>query len=279
MNTYFNEITSKPVNRSDTDTLYKIPAGAMCANGDLGVVFDNDEKDLVIHISKCDFWKFSGGAHGDGGIKTVGDLRVSDINLKDYNIKQYFDKGLLQCKFGNTEIELFVAPENLIYFEIKVPESEIFHNVNVGLPDTCSSVNVQTEENGVKYHSRKFCGENVDRESAVAVCLKEISSDVSDGFKIIRYCVSVVTNFDAEDYKAKAIEMVSNCDYDADKTKTQEKWKNFFSASKVTLEDKEIEKFYNSSLYYLAGCMGNREFPPGLFGNFITDDFFPWAGD
>ena len=42
MNTYFNEITSKPVNRSDTDTLYKIPAGAMCGNGDLGVVFDND---------------------------------------------------------------------------------------------------------------------------------------------------------------------------------------------------------------------------------------------
>ena len=279
MNTYFNEITSKPVNKTGTGILYKIPAGAMCANGDLGVVFDNDEKDLIIHISKCDFWKFSGGAHGDGGIKTVGDLRISDINLEDYNIKQYFDKGLLQCKFDNTEIELFVAPENLIYFEIKVPQSEIFHSVNIELPDTCNSVNVQTEENGVKYHSRKFCGENVDRESAVAVCLKEISSDVSEGFKIIRYCVSVVTNFDAEDYKAKAIEMASNCDYDADKTKTQEKWGNFFSASKVTLEYKEIERFYNSSLYYLAGCMGNREFPPGLFGNFITDDFFPWAGD
>ncbi len=279
MNTYFNEITSKPVNRSDTDTLYKIPAGAMCANGDLGVVFDNDEKDLIIHISKCDFWKFSSGAHGGGGIKTVGDLKISDINLEDYNIKQYFRKGLLQCKFGNVEMEFFVAPENLIYFEIKVPESEYFQKVNVELPDTCNSVNVQSEENGIKYHSRKFCGENVDRESAVAVCLKEICSDVSDGFKIIRYCVSVVTNFDAEDYKTKAIEMVSNCDYDADKAKTQEKWENFFSASKVTLEDKEIEKFYNSSLYYLAGCMGNREFPPGLFGNFITDDFFPWAGD
>ena len=25
--------------------------------------------------------------------------------------------------------------------------------------------------------------------------------------------------------------------------------------------------------------MGNKEFPPGLFGNFVTDDFFPWAGD
>ena len=51
MNTYFNEITSKPVNTVDGKVVYKIPAGAMCGNGDLGVVFDNDEKDLIIHIS------------------------------------------------------------------------------------------------------------------------------------------------------------------------------------------------------------------------------------
>ena len=279
MNTYFNEITAKPENKNENGAVYKIPTGAICANGDLGVVFDNDEKDLVIHISKCDFWKFCSGAHGDGGIKAVCDLRISDINLEDYNIKQYFDKGLLQCKFGNTEIEFFIAPENIIYFEIKVPESEIFYSVNISLHDTCSSVNSQYEEKGLKYYSRKFCGENIDRESVVAVCLKEIGSDIADGFKIIRYCVSVVTNFDAEDYKTKAIEMVINSNYDGGKTRTQKKWQKFFSSSKVTLADKEIEKFYNSSLYHLAGCMGNREFPPGLFGNFITDDFFPWAGD
>ena len=78
MNTYFNEITSKPINTVDGKVLYKIPAGAMCGNGDLGVVFDNDEKDLIIHISKCDFWKFGSGAHGEGGIKTVGNF--IDIN-------------------------------------------------------------------------------------------------------------------------------------------------------------------------------------------------------
>ena len=109
--------------------------------------------------------------------------------------------------------------------------------------------------------------------------MKEISSDTADGVKTTRYCISVVTNFDEEDYINKSFEMVSACDYDAHKIKTQEKWDKFFSASKVTLQDKEIEKFYNSSLYHLAGCMGNREFPPGLFGNFVTDDFFPWAGD
>lgn len=279
MNSYFNEINSKPENIGSDGEAYKIPAGAMCGNGDLGVVFDNDEKDLIIHISKCDFWKFTAGAHADGGIKTVGDLRISNVDLEKYNIKQYFDEGLLLCKFGSTEIELFVAPENLICFEIKVPEREAIPAVDINLPSTCNSENSSFEESGVKCCFRKFSGENVVRESAVAVCLKEISADESEGFKAVRYCISVATNFDDAEYTEKCVSLARNCDYETKKNKTKEKWEKFFSASKVTLRDKEIEKFYNSSLYHLAGCMGNREFPPGLFGNFITDDFFPWAGD
>lgn len=279
MNTYFNEITSKPVNTVDGKILYKIPAGAMCGNGDLGVVFDNDDSGLVIHISKCDFWKFSPGAHNDGGIKTVGNLLVNNVDLSSYNIKQYFDKGLLECKFGDIEIEFFVAPENLIYFEIKTPVSSDIPLPDIEMPSTCNSVNSKTETDGVKCCVRKFEGKEFQHDSAVAACLKEIGSYETPEHKCVRYCVSVATNFDDVSYEQKAAEMLANCDYDADKEKTCEKWHNFFSASKVTLEDKVIESFYNSSLYHLAGCMGNREFPPGLFGNFVTDDFFPWAGD
>lgn len=279
MNTYFNEITSKPVNTVDGKVVYKIPAGAMCGNGDLGVVFDNDEKDLIIHISKCDFWKFTPGVHKDGGIKTVGSLRIGNVNLCEYNIKQYFDKGLLECKFGSMDMELFVASDNIICFEIKTPESDAFPAVNIELPDTCNSLISEVEDRGVRCFSRKFCGEEVNRESAVAVCLKEIATSASNGIKTLRYCISVVTNFDSDEYTERAVDMALGCDYEASKKQTREKWEKFFSASKVTLEDKKIEKFYNSSLYHLAGCMGNKEFPPGLFGNFITDDFFPWAGD
>ncbi len=279
MNTYFNEITSKPSNTDGSGEAHKIPAGAMCGNGDLGVVFDNDRNDLIIHISKCDFWKFANGVHKDGGIKAVGSLRIGNVDLEQYNIKQYFDKGLLECKFGNVETELFVAPENIVCFEVKIPEAENAPTVDIEVPDTCNSVNSVAEKDGIKCCSRVFCGDGVSIESAVAVCLRELANKTEDGFKCIRYCVSVVTNFDADDYSDKAVCMALNCNYDDEKTKTQVKWSKFFSVSKVTLQDKEIEKFYNSSLYHLAGCMGNRQFPPGLFGNFITDDFFPWAGD
>ena len=279
LNTYFNEITSPPVNTDGGKILYKIPAGAFCSNGDLGVVFNNDEKDLILHISKCDFWKFTSGAHKDGGIKTVGNLRIGNVDLSKYNIKQYFDKGLLECSFGNAEIELFISPENIIYFQIKSADSTEFPMVDIELPDTCNSSNSVYTDNGIKCFLRKFDGDEVDRESAVILCFREIDSHTEDGYRTARYCISVVTNFDADQYTAEGINMASTCDYDTAKEKTREKWEKFFSASKVTLEDKEIESYYNSSLYHLAGCMGNKEFPPGLFGNFVTDDFFPWAGD
>ncbi len=279
MNTYFNEITSKPINTVDGKILYKIPAGALCGNGDLGVVFDNNETDLIIHISKCDFWKFTPGAHKDGGIKTVGNIIIENVDLANYNIKQYFDEGLLNCKFGNSELEFFVAPENVIYFEIKVPDSCELPVTKFELPDTCGSINSEFCENGVSCYSRKFTGENLERDSAVSVSLKAIDKTEADGFKTVRYAVSVVSNFDSENHIGKSVEMVSNCDYSGDKAKTREKYQKLFNSSKVTLEDKEIESFYNSSLYHLANCMGNTKFPPGLFGNFITDDFFPWAGD
>lgn len=279
MNTYYNEITSKPVKELDGKILYKIPSGAMCGNGDLGVVFDNDEKDLLIRISKCDFWKFTPGAHKDGGIKAPGSIRIGNIDLSEYNIKQYFDKGLLECRFGSTEMEFFVAPDNLIYLQLRVPAAQTLAHVNIELPDSCESKNSEFSKAGVRCFVRKFEGEGLERESAIALCLRELESSTADGYCSTRYCISAATCFDESDYTAKGIDLALEADYERDKAATGEKWKKFFSASKVTLEDKEIEKFYNSSLYHLAGCMGNKEFPPGLFGNFITDDFFPWAGD
>ncbi|MBR2413499.1 MAG: hypothetical protein IKB13_03290 [Clostridia bacterium] len=268
MNTYFNEITAAPVNTVDGKILYKIPAGAFCANGDLGLVFDQDENGLVLHISKCDFWKFTPGAHGDGGIKTVGEICIGNVDLHTYNIKQYFDKGLLECTFGNMQMEFFVAPENVICFEIKPTES--LPAVSIRLPDTCGSINTEYEKDGLFCFERRFEGENLERSSAVCVCMKQNGN---------RFCISVATNFDDENYAEKARTMALSCDYEDAKQRTVQQWQTFFAASSVTLEDKEIELFYNASLYHLAGCMGNKAFPPGLFGNFVTDDFFPWAGD
>ncbi|MBR5262232.1 MAG: hypothetical protein IKV49_00280, partial [Clostridia bacterium] len=231
MNTYFNEITAKPVNTVDGKIVYKIPAGAMCGNGDLGVVFDNDENDLIIHISKCDFWKFTPGAHKDGGIKAVGSLRIKNVVLSEYNIKQYFDKGLLNCTFGNMKMEFFVAPENMIYFRISATDNS--PEVSLRLPDTCKSTNFIFSDAPAECRVRKFTGDDVTLETAVAVSLYELDSCEADEASISTFCVAVVSSFDDESYAEKSIEMALAGSYDSAKLRTQEKWQKFFSASRV----------------------------------------------
>lgn len=279
MNTYINEITRKPDKYENGKTAYKIPFGAYSGNGDIGFVFDDDDAGFFIHVSKCDFWKFTPGAHKDGGIKTVGEIRFRNIELADYNVKHYFDKGLLECKFADVEMEIFAAPENIIYIQVKAPDNGKFPEIDIEMPDTCGSRNFLFNDLEMKWCLRKFDGKDVIRESAVVMCCRRLGTLRQDGIKTVRYCVSVVSNFDDTQYMSRAVDMVAHCDYDKDRIRTEQKWKTFFSASKVTLPDKEIEKRYNASLYLLACCMGNKQFPPGLFGNFVTDDFFPWAGD
>lgn len=257
----------------------KIPAGMITGNGDLSVILDDENDDLLIHISKCDFWKFAPGHGSDGGIKTVGQFRLKNAGLEQYHVSLSMDEGLLNASFGHAELEIFVAPYGIIYLELSSPDNEAFPFFSIEIPDTSGSRNFEYAEKGLEWHLRKFDGKGVERETDVAVCCRRFPATRRDGVKTVRFAVSVVTNFDTPQYVSRGMELALHADYERDKAATEKKWKAFFSCSRVTIPDKTIEKHYNGSLYLLACCMGNSQFPPGLYGNFVTDDNFPWNGD
>ncbi|MBQ8210440.1 MAG: hypothetical protein IJZ35_07665 [Clostridia bacterium] len=274
MDTFVNKINKRP---EKTDS--KIPRGAICGNGDLAVVLDDENDDLIIHIGKSDFWKFTPGAREDGGIKAVGQVRISNCGLDTYNVTQYFKKGLVSCRFGNADIEIFTAVDNLIYITLSAPDNGKYPSFDVEIPTDCNSNNFEYSDKGMKWYLRKFDGSSVERESAVAVCCRRMTAEISDGIKKVVFCLGVAANFDTKDYISKSIQLSVDSDIERDRIATEKFWRNYFNASSVVLEDKEIEKYYNSSLYYLGCCMGNPHFPPGLFGNFITCDDMPWKSD
>ncbi|HTN39115.1 MAG TPA: hypothetical protein VL053_18685 [Arachidicoccus sp.] len=55
-------------------------------------------------------------------------------------------------------------------------------------------------------------------------------------------------------------------------------WKNYWLKSWVTLSDPAFEKFYYGSLYVLGSAIRSGNFPPSLFGNWITTDLSSWGG-
>lgn len=255
------------------------PCGAICGNGDLGIVFDDENDDILIHISKCDFWKFAVGTQGDGGIKTIGKIRIGNAGPDKYKIVQFLNKGSMECTFGNAQIKLFVAPNNCIYLSLSAADSGNFPAFNIEIADTSESSNFEYSDKGTHWYLRKFDGKDVVRESAVAVCCRRLDTKRTDGIKTVDYCISVATNFDSKDYISRSIQLAVDADILRDRKSTEQYWKNYFSASGITLADKKIQNAYYGSLYLLGCCMGNKEFPPGLFGNFITNDNVPWKGD
>lgn len=255
------------------------PTGAICGNGDLAVIFDNENDDLLIHMSKCDFWKFSPGAHGAGGIKTIGNIRICNVGLNKYEVIQYFDKGIISCNFNNASIELFVAPDNCIYISINAHDNGCFPSLHIEIAETSDSDNYKYSDKGLDWYLRKFDGEGVVLNSGVSVCCRRLPSAINNGYKKVDYCISVATNFDTKDYVSRSIQLAVDADIIKAKKETEAYWKHYFDLSKVSLPDKEIEKAYNASLYLLGCCMGNNDFPPGLFGNFIVNDDVPWQGD
>jgi hypothetical protein len=57
-------------------------------------------------------------------------------------------------------------------------------------------------------------------------------------------------------------------------------WKNFWLGSGVRIPSEPlIEKMWYGSHYIMASCCGNRNFPPGLFANWVTTDTPDWSGD
>jgi alpha-L-fucosidase 2 len=56
-------------------------------------------------------------------------------------------------------------------------------------------------------------------------------------------------------------------------------WRDFWSKSFVEIGDPLIEKFYYGSNYLMASCSRNKQFPPSLFGNWITADGPSWQSD
>lgn len=104
--------------------MHSTPDGAICGNGDVGVILGEHDNSLSCFISKADFWLAGENGGDDGGIKPVGMLKI-DVPKKLYNnyhVEQRMDEGEIFCRFsdGNESIEtlIFVSHKgNSIWIE------------------------------------------------------------------------------------------------------------------------------------------------------------------
>lgn len=269
-------IRQKPVRSGKHST----PDGAICGNGDIGVVLGNHEKGISLHIGKSDFWLSAEDEKRGGGIKPVGILNfdVPDKLYKNYYVEQKMDTGEIYCRFAdeNEHIQflIFVSHSTgCVWIEAICSASDSKLNPKFVPSDIKKEKLENFEEDGVLYNRFIFDEDDLVFKLELNAAFKKV-----DCVERNIYVLSLSSSFDGEKELAR-IKKYTAKTFDQEREENQKWWKNFYSKSSVSSSDKFLEMNWYASQYLLAVCALNRDFPPGLYGNFITKDGVNWSGD
>ena len=102
-----------------------IPDGAICGNGDIGVVLGSSECGLRVYIAKNDLWLAQEDGSKPGGIKPYGfvDFDIPKKLYDNYYVRQEIGTGEIICEFKEAgeyvNIKIFAsAVSNTVLFEM-----------------------------------------------------------------------------------------------------------------------------------------------------------------
>lgn len=273
----------------------KVPDGAICGNGDIGMVVGGTPDNQVLYFSKNDFWKAQKG-YPDGGVCYIGQLRISCPSMSgaSYQMKQTIADATLKGVFkkeGGASYQLnawCAANRNIAVIELTATEQLVDFVVELALEEGMGSKLSKGNQESVEWSVRQFEGPDLEWPSAVAVGMKVLGQEsaalsLQKGEKatiVLSFC----SNHDQEAYVEGAVDLIKNVqqtDLSSLYSDHQSWWNTFWSKSRVQLGDPFLEQYYYGSQYLLACCSRNNSFPPGLWGTSLTMDATAngWAGD
>ena len=265
--------------------------GPLLGNGDLGAVISGPPEAQRYWISKNDFWRLKDG-HRQGGPRLFGglDINVPALAGGTYRIEQQLYPAITVSRFTKGETTVMMGS--------CVAATE--HFLLVGLTVTGTPVDVETklwaapgrgskEESGRKdslLWVTKAFAEDVEIPTAAACALtllgaKEPTFQLQPGQKVT-LAVAMQSSFDNKDPLASAQEKALGLSAEALRQlleKHVQWWREFWARSLVEIGDPVIEQRYYLSNYVMGSGSRNPDFPPGLFGIWVTDDDPRWAGD
>ena len=248
-----------------------------------GVCISGFPERQIFWLGKNDFWKLKSL---DGKIvsSNLGQLVISIPELEGagYNIRQHFLDAMTFSTFtkaGSTvKMKSYVAArENLLLVELSCDNRPFDIDVSLILDkgELFVSTNQAGQDGDVTWGIRKFI-DDVDIPTGLAGAVKIIGAKgtkftLQPG-KTVTVAVGLLGNFDSNDYFNQAKQLVTSVDLEKVKKAHLNWWKEYWCKSSVNINDSLLEQHYYQSLYTMASCSGDPEFPPGIIGPWITTE-------
>jgi len=295
-------VFNEPPKRTPTRHM---PDGPLMGNGDLGVVMGGAANALTFWIAKNDFWRAAERVV-DGsrfGRTLGGPCCITNISLcadpianDPYCLEQDIREAEVRGKFdtydsGKMDVRAWVpATENMLVIEI-TPSVDGWLDLELGMTNGyLASTEASYDEHGFVRLRRSFRdGALWPSEAAVCVRRLDIANEAGHNHKMLHAgktatLVAVVrSNFDTGDDFMEAAERrakeLTLDEIERLRDEHREWWADFWAKSSVEIGDDLLEKAWHGAQYIMACCSRNHEFPPGVFGNWVTSCEPYWAGD
>lgn len=231
---------------------------------------------------------------------------------KAYSVEQRLYDAEVQTTLRRGDVTITIrswvaATENLLVIELVSDggwlneERELELHVDVSLtPKAGNGSKIACEPTVDGYWAtRKFTGVDLDWPTEAGVVMRRLhpgekklaapgSEGTSDGFNLVppgepvTIVAGILTNHDAGDYLERVRKRIDNIGFEEiERLHSLHRawWHDFWAKSFIEIGDPLVEKYWYGSQYILASCSRNKNFPPGLWGNWITTDQPAWAGD
>lgn len=269
------------------------PDAPVSGNGDVGVVLGGTPGKLCIYLGKSDFWK-SKESYPEGGLCLPGGINIfiPELEGASYYAEQVLANGNINATFKKDGLIVSLtitvsATSNIVIAELSSVGKSFTVNTHVWAKQGFESRVDSGKKGNIQYAQRHFDSPELQWPSHVAIAINTPGAKGNE-FVIkqnskITIIAGICTSQENKDYLNTAIARAQTANAVSIKKLKQKNdawWKQFWNKSNVVLGDTMLEKYYYGSQYLLACCSRNKNFPPGLCGNTITDDATnTWEGD
>ena len=277
----------------------------LLGNGFTGIAISGNPECQVFHIARNDFWRLKSAL--DESYPTVlGKIELSIPELEDasYHIEQNLWDAITTAVFAKGGQQVYYkayisATDDMFVVEIGLKGPGLIDGVvKLALPGEKEIIvklpkerkfpdvtGIHIQQNGVSCMFRAF-EDSVDIKTKAAAALKVI--DAQDGKFTIRegkpvtFVCAFSSNFKSKNCTGDVIKKVEKCTIGQLvklEKNHKEWWRQYWEKSFVSIPDPVIEKQYYVSLYGSASSSRDLNFPPGIFGTWVTRERPAWNGD
>lgn len=266
--------------------------GPLLGNGDVGVVCCGPAEHLRFLIAKSDFWKSKPG-YPNGGPRPVGgiDLIAPALQGASYRVEVDLLRGELTGRFAGNGVEVALcawvsATQNLLLIEVAVLTGSVALEPLLWVATGDDAIAHAQPEAQPATIRRRYDEPGLAWPCEVAVALGNLERGATrvtlQAGQRGRWVAALCSGFEDAAPTAAATRRVAALDatqWEALQVAHRRWWADFWAESYVEIHDDLIERHYYGAQYLLACCCRNPDFPPGLWGNWITTDTPAWAGD